>query len=159
SSLTGARVNFAIAVNRVRKFLEEPALILHNPHITFLEHTKFRQFKIDAYAFDRRTIDDLQVELSLSSSGDEPRTLKARRVGDHFVAEGPACSPSEVPAKSLIVVSKGRGQIQSELPAGNLSIGGRKFPWRDVDSLIKDGGEWIVTLLNGECYAGTPVDL
>ena len=65
SGMLGARLNFAIPVSLVREFLAGPALVLRNPGLTFAERSKPRQFEIDAYAFDRRLLDDVVVELSL----------------------------------------------------------------------------------------------
>ena len=75
------------------------------------------------------------------------------------MAEGSACSPGGAPLKPILVVHKGRGQIKSKLPPGEFSLGSRKFSWLAIDSLIKDGDEWIVSLLDGERFAGKPVGL
>src|SRR5262249_46356889 len=93
SGIMGARLNFAIPVSVVREFLSSPALVLHNPDVTFADRSKSRQFEIDAYAFDRGTLDDLTVELALTESAGDTRTLAANRRGNRFVVEGPACSP------------------------------------------------------------------
>ena len=87
--------------------------------------------------------------------GRSPQNGSANR----FVAEGSACSPGGAPLKSILVVQKGRGQIQGELPPGELSFGSRKFSWLAIDSLFKDGDEWVVSLLNGERFAGKPAGL
>jgi hypothetical protein len=159
SGIMGARLNFAIPVSVVREFLSGPALVLRNPGVTFSERSKPRQFEIDAYAFDRRTLDDLAVELSLTESAGDTRTLEAKRRGNRFVAEGSACSPGGAPLKPILVVHKGRGQIKSQLPPDEFTLGSRKFPWSAIDSLVKDGDVWVVSLLNGERFAGKPVGL
>ncbi len=159
SGLPGARVNFAIPVSRVREFLAAPALVVRDPGIKFFEHTKSRRFEVNAYAYDPRALDDLQVELTLSTSENDQRTLKAQRAGDRFVVEGAACSPEEVPLKSVLVIHKGRGFVQADIPDGELAFGSRRLPWQQVASLVKDGDEWVVSLLNGERYAGKPVEL
>jgi Trypsin-like peptidase domain/Concanavalin A-like lectin/glucanases superfamily len=159
SGLQGARLNFAIPVSVVRESLSAPALVLRNPAVTFAQRNKPRQFEIDAYAFDRRLLDDLVVELSLTDSADNTRTLEAKRRGDRFVAEGPACSPGGPPAKPILVVHKGRGQIRCKLPSEEFSFGSRKFSWMAIDLLSKDGDEWIVSLLTGERFAGKPAGL
>jgi Trypsin-like peptidase domain len=155
----GARLNFAIPVSIVREFLAGPALVLRNPAISFAERTKTRQFEIDAYALDRRLLDDIVVELSFMESADQTRTLEAKRKGKLFVAEGSACAKGGAPLKPILVVQKGRGQKKSELPPGEFSIGSRKFSWLSIDSLVKDGDVWIVSLLGGERFAGKAVGL
>ena len=62
------------------------------------------------------------------------------------------CSPS----KPVLVVHKGRGQIKSTLPPGEVSFGGRKFSWLAIDSLQKDGDLWVLSLLDNERFAGQP---
>ena len=75
------------------------------------------------------------------------------------MAEGSACSPGGAPPKPILVVHKGRGQIQSQLPPDEFSLGSRKFSWLAIDSLFKDGDEWVVSLLDGERFAGKPAGL
>jgi S1-C subfamily serine protease len=156
SGIPGARLNFAIPVTLVRAFLAGPALVLRDPGVTFAERTKPHQFEIDAYAFDRRDLDDVAVELSLTGSADDTRTFQAKRIGDRFVAVGPACSPAGAPAKPVLVVHKGRGQIKSTVPPGEVSFGRRKFSWLAIDSLEKDGDLWVLSLLDNERFAGQP---
>jgi Trypsin-like peptidase domain/Concanavalin A-like lectin/glucanases superfamily len=159
SGMLMARVNFAIPVSRVREFLSGPALVLRNPRLTFPERTKPHQFEIDAYAFDPHLLNDLVVELALTDPPNDTRTFSAKRIGNRFVAEGSACSPAEASVKPIMIVQKGRARIQSELPPGELSFGSRKFSWLAIDSLFKDGDEWVMSLLNGEQFAGKPVGL
>jgi len=159
SGMLGARLNFAIPVSLVREFLSGPALVLRDPGLMFSERSKPRQFEIDAYAFDRGLLDDIVVELSLTESADDTRTLEAKRKGNRFVADGSACSPGGAPLRPILVVHNGRGQIKSKLPPDEFSIGSRKFSWLAIDSLVKDRDLWIVTLLNGERFAGKPVGL
>jgi S1-C subfamily serine protease len=159
SGMVMARLNFAIPVSRVREFLAGPALVLRDPHLTFSQRPVPRRFEIDTYAFDPRSHEGLAVELSLTGSANGTRTLAAKRIGNRFEAEGPACSPGGSPLKPILVVHKGRAQIQSELPPGELTLGGRRFPWPTIDSLFRDGDEWVVAMLNGERFAGKPSGL
>ena len=159
SGMLMARLNFAIPVSRVREFLSGPALVLRDPRLTFSDRTRPRPFEIDAYAFDPRLLDDLVVELSLTDAANDTRTIKAKRMGNRFVAEGPACPPDSVPLKPTLVVHKGRRRIPSEIPSGALSLGRRTFSWLAIDSLFKDGDEWVVSLLDGERFAGKPAGL
>ena len=159
SGILMARVNFAIPVSRVREFLSGPALVLRNPSVTFAERSKTRQYEIDAYAVDPHLLDNLVVELSLTESADNIRTFEAKRRGNRFVAEGPACTPGGDPLTPVLVVHKGRGQIKSKLPPGEISLGSRKFSWLAIDSLTKDGDEWIVSLLDRQRFAGKPAVL
>jgi S1-C subfamily serine protease len=159
SGMLMARVNFAIPVSRVRTFLSGPALVLRNPRLTFPERTKPHQFEIDAYAFDAHFLDDLVVELALTDPPNDTRTLPAKRIGNRFVAEGSACTPAGAPLKPIMVVHKGRARLQSDIPSGEVSLGSRKFSWLTIDSLFKDGDEWVVYLLDGKRFAGIPVGL
>ena len=159
SGMVMARLNFAIPVSRVREFLSGPALVLREPRLTFSGRTTPHRFEIDAYAFDRRLLDDLSVELALTDSVNDTRTLEAKRIGERFVAEGPACPPGSLAPRPVLVVHKGRGRIHSELPPGELSLGSRRFPWADIDSLTRDGDEWVVSLLDGGRLAGKAIGL
>jgi hypothetical protein len=159
SGMLGARLNFAIPVSLVREFLSGPALVLRNPGLTFAECSKPRQFEIDAYAFDRRLLDDIMVELALTEPTGEPRTLVAKRSGNRFVAEGSACPPGGAPLKPILVVHKGRGEIKSPLPPDGFSLGSRRFSWLSIDSLFNDRDLWVVSLLNGERFAGKSMGL
>ena len=156
SGIPGARLNFAIPVRLVRDFLSGPALVLRDPGLTFPERSKPRQFEIDAYALDRHVLDDIAVELSLTGSADDSTTLNAKRIGSRFVASGAACSPVGAASKPVLVVHKGRGQIKSTLPPGEVSFGGRKFSWLAIDSLEKDGDLWVLSLLDNQRFAGQP---
>jgi hypothetical protein len=159
SGYQGTRVNFAIPISRVREFLKSPALLLRDVRIRFPDRAKPSLFPIDAYAVAGLIPSDLNVELILSADHGEPRTLRARRVGDHFVAEGVPLTRDNTPGKPILVARKGRGEVRGEIPAADLSFGGRKFSWLGVESLSKDGGEWVLSLLNGERYAGAAVSL
>ena len=83
SGMAMARLNFAIPVSRVREFLAGPALVLRNPGLTFSERTRARQFEIDAYAYDRRLVDGLVVELSLTDSSNDAE--RSRRSGSAII--------------------------------------------------------------------------
>jgi S1-C subfamily serine protease len=159
SGIVMAKVNFAIPVSRVREFLSGPALVLRYPRLVFPDRTKSRRFEIDAYALDPRLLGEIAVELSLTDSTNDARTLAAKRIGNAFVAEGPPCSPGGPAIKPILIVQKGRGRIQTALPAGGFSLGGRVFPWGAVDSLVKDGDESVVSLLDGGRFAGKPAGL
>ena len=156
SGMAIARLNFAIPVSRVRDFLGGPALALRTPGLTYMDRTRPRSFEIDAYAFEPRLLDGLAVELTLTDASNDSRTLPTSRIGDRFVAEGPAIPPGGAPVKPILVVHKGRGRVRGDLPSGELSLGGRKISWAAIDELFKDGDEWVVSLLNGEKYAGKP---
>ena len=159
SGMQGAGLNFAIPVSVVRDFLSGPALVLRDPIVPFAVRGKPRQFEIDAYAVNHRLLDELTVELSLMDKADNPRTLSAKRAGNRFVAEGPACPSDAAPLELVLVVHKGRGKIKAKLPPDAFSIGSRKFAWPDIDSLTKDNDTWIVSLPDGERFAGQPVGL
>lgn len=159
SGLLFARLNFAIPVSCVREFLSGPALVLRSPGLTFSERTRSRQFEIDAYSFDGRSLDGLAVGLSLTDSANEARSIPARRIGNRFVAEGSVFPPGVAPSKLILVVHKGRARIRSDLPPGELSIGARRFSWPAIDELFRDGDEWVVSLLDGGRFAGKPAGL
>ena len=157
--MQGAGLNSAISVSVVRDFLSGPALVLRNPVVPFALRSKSRQFEIDAYAIDHRLLDELTVTLSLTDKADNPRTLTAMRAGNRFVAEGPACPPDAAPLELVLVVHKGRGTIKAKLPPDAFSIGSRKFAWSNIDSLTKDNDAWIVSLHDGQRFAGKAVGL
>ncbi len=159
SGVMMARVNFAIPVSRVRDFLAGPALVLSNPRLAFSERTAPRRFEIDAYAVEPRNLSGLAIALALTDPAGDTRTIEAKRTGDRYVAEGPACPPSEAALKPILVVHKGRARLQAELPPGEFSLGSRRFAWPTIDSLVRDGDEWVVSLLDGRRFAGKPVGL
>ena len=64
-----------------------------------------------------------------------------------------------IEVKPILVVHKGRGQVQAQAPPGELAFGNRKFPWLAIDSLCKDGDEWVASLLSGERFASKTVRL
>ena len=128
--------------------------------LTFLERTKPRPFEIDAYAFDPRVLDDLAVELALTESADDTRTLDGETEGQSLRGRRPGlCSRSSSTSNRFWSCTRGAGQIKSQLPPGEFSLGSRKFSWLAIDSLVKDGDEWVVSLLDGERFAGKPAGL
>ncbi|MHC5538384.1 LamG-like jellyroll fold domain-containing protein [Singulisphaera rosea] len=149
----GTQINFAIPAHRVRAFLEGPALVPRNPGLTFHDRERKRQFEIDAYAFDRRSLDGLSIEVSLSTSPEDHRTFKATRDGDRFVVEAEPCPADEAPPEAMLVVRKGRGTIRTALPKGDLAIGNRMIPWSAIESIEKDGDDWIVSPLEEKRFA------
>jgi S1-C subfamily serine protease len=159
SGVPGAMLNFAIPVSVVREFLSGPVLVLRDPGITFPDRSKQRSFEIDSYSLDRRGLDEISVELSFTEAGGQPQMLAAKRRGDQFVAEGSACLPTPAPAKPILIVHKGRGHRKVNLPSGDLLLGNRRFAWQTIDSLVKDGNVWIVSLLDGKRFATQKVQL
>lgn len=153
SGLPGTQINFAIPPRRVQAFLEGPSLVLRDPGLTFRDREKKRRFEIDAYAFDRRSLDGLSIEVSLSTSPDDRRTFKATRAGDRFVVEAEPCPPGEAAPEPMLIVRKGRGTVRAALPKADLAIGSRLIPWSAIETIEKDGDEWIVSLLEGERFA------
>ena len=77
SGVPGARVNFAIPVSRVRRFLAGPCFCFAIPVSRSWKAASHASFEIDAYAFDRRSLDNLEVELALAESTEVSRTIRA----------------------------------------------------------------------------------
>ena len=118
SGIVMARLNFAIPVSRVREFLSGPALVLREPRLTFSGRNTPRRFEIDAYSFDRRLLDDLSVELALTDSENDTRTLAVKTDRRALRGRRGGLSPGRPHSPTGSGGAQGAGTDPQRSPAG-----------------------------------------
>ena len=128
--------------------------------LTFPERSKPRQFEIDAYAFDRRLLDDIVVELALTDPADDTRTLPAKRQRQSLRGRRLGLFPRRALLfKPILVVHKGRaGSRANSRRMSFRSAAGSFRGWPSIRS-SKTATNGSCHCLNGERFAGKPVGL
>ena len=91
----------------------------------------------------------------LTESADDTRTLKAKRHRQSLCGRRPGLLPSRCSSRSRFwSCIRGGDRSRASCRRVKFSFGSRKFSWLAIDSLQKDGDLWVVSLLDGERFAG-----
>jgi hypothetical protein len=134
SGVLGARVNFAIPVGHLRRFLEAPALALHLPALRHADLHKPVVFEAHADSV-LPSGNPLALELILASEAGGARRLKMQRVKESYQVRTEAVPPPSGPTRLAVTFRFSAGSVQGSVLDQPLRMGERKLNLREVRSL------------------------
>lgn len=144
---------FAIPQEKLKPFLDEPALIVSIPAITYRERHEPQRFEMEFFRAGPGEAPD-EVELIVQRGKKSERTLSAMRDGAKFVVTAPPVMPGSDSAKLKVTVSQDDEEASFECEDQNVTVGSQSLLLSGVRLIERRPDLHIVNTVDGRRFAG-----